>query len=167
MTHVTAWPTLEWLDRTTAAGHQPIRRATDRPAIGGRIRANVPALFAADAYRRFPQVTTLSTSTWVATPLGEQCVDVSLRLGHRRIGIQFSHRYEMKSRQIDALCLVYGRYDVLFRVDANVPSTQVRAALAALEKNASVPGVYRMRLCCASDWVPDFESALNCPGTAS
>lgn len=116
----------------------------------------------AEAQRRLPHLTDITASTWCATPLGEQCVDVCMRIGTRRVGIQFTRRYEMESRQIDALCLVYGRFDVIFRVDADAAPRQIQAALEALTVDYPRPvrGVSRMRLCCASDWVPHFEQVL-------
>jgi len=170
MTHVTAWPTVEWLSRSNAAATPPARRrATDRAAVPGRRKPDVSALFVAEAARRAPQLSAVSTSTWCATPLGEQSVDVCVRMGHRRIGIQFSRPYEMNVRQIDALCLVYGRFDVLFRIDADAAPNQVQAAFDAIrgERAPRVGnGVSRMRLCCASDWVPYFERALGSEGAS-
>ncbi len=161
MTYVTAWPTVDWLNRTRENRSVPARCAVDRPAVPGRTKPDVPAFFLAEALRRAPHLRDITTSTWFATPLGEQCVDVCLRVGNRHVGIQFSRRYEMETCQIDALCLVYGRFDVFLRVDVNAAPSQVQAALAALTGERPGRGVSRMRLCCASDWVHHFEKALG------
>ena len=60
--------------------------------------------------------TVVTRNTWVRTPNGEEPVDVVVERKSRRIGIRFSNRYERDYDHSDALVLVYGRFDTLYRI---------------------------------------------------
>ena len=108
---VSAFPTIEWL-RQRAADRQPVIRALERTLPIRPSRADVlagvlrPMLAAA---------VRIEERTWVATPDGELPVDLVLHVGGRRMALCCGPNWLEEQPDQDALCLVYGGFDALFR----------------------------------------------------
>ncbi|NNF04373.1 MAG: hypothetical protein HKN17_07900, partial [Rhodothermales bacterium] len=69
---------------------------------------------------------------WVVTPEGEQPVDIVVRGGDRSVAILVDRRYERDIRTLDALRLVYGRFDTLYRLSRNDTSESINDTLYAI-----------------------------------
>lgn len=194
MIRVSAFPTVEWLHS----------RAADRPAVpapghrspGCTRRHSMPARRSARGLsfdrRTFVRIlsdavardVSVHASEWVATPEGEQQVDIVIRRGDRHVGLMIGRRYEQDVETMDALRLVYGRFDALFRITGTGEGPSVHDVLYALVcekptwftaagrmeagRRASDTalvrvraGIRRMRLSRANEWVVAFEKALT------
>ena len=140
MIRVSAFPTVEWLHS----------RAADRPAIPGRSRSR-PSGASRDDARREPVTrrtfvesivrrlrawtvpdVSVHVDEWVATPEGEQPVDIVVRGGDRCIGILVDRRYDRDTETLDALRLVYGHFDTLYRIGRHEPESAVNDVLCAI-----------------------------------
>jgi len=55
-------------------------------------------------------------STCISTPNGEETIDLVVENKGRRVAYLFSSRYERELEQTDALALVYGKFDALYRI---------------------------------------------------
>jgi len=73
-------------------------------------------MLAADLSRSLIAGAHVRIEQWVSTPDGEQSVDLVLLRGDRRVGLVIGRRYEQNAETFDALRLVYGGFDVLYRV---------------------------------------------------
>ncbi len=127
---VSAFPTVEWLqqraaDRGSAARHT-LRPLPTRPSAAGRLLGAMRAML--DTSVRVEE------GHWVATPDGELPVDIVLQKGDKRIGICCRSAWVASASDQDALMLVYGGFDVLYRctVDASLESV-VDAAYALMQ----------------------------------
>lgn len=69
---------------------------------------------------------------WVSTPDGELPLDLVIRRGQRRLGLIVGQRYEQDTETVDALRLVYGGFDVLYRLNGVGAPRSVDDALYAL-----------------------------------
>lgn len=129
-TPVSAFPTVEWLQQR-AADRQPVtnqamRRLPSRPSPSGRLLAAMRTML--DASVRVEE------NRWVATPDGELPVDIVLHKGGKCIAICCRPAWVASASDQDALMLVYGGFDVLYRctVDESLEST-VDAAYALMQ----------------------------------
>jgi len=129
-TTVSAFPTVEWLQQR-AADRQPVmnhamRRLPSRPSPAGRLLAAMQTML--DASVRVEEC------RWVATPDGELPVDIVLHKGGKRIAICGRPTWVDAASDQDALMLVYGGFDVLYRctVDESLESV-VDAAYALMQ----------------------------------
>jgi hypothetical protein len=120
MIRVSAYPTIEWL-----AAHTPVNfsAAGDRESIArsaGIVQADGFASLRREVSSRLARwsdpKTELVEAEWISTPNGEELVDLILTHRGRRVGYRFSSRYEREVEQSDALTLVYGKFDALYRI---------------------------------------------------
>lgn len=108
---VSAFPTVEWL-RQRAADRQPasrqnVLRFPSRPSPAYRMICAIQSML--DASVR------LEERCWVATPDGELPVDIVLHRGGKRLAICCRPAWVEADSDQDALVLVYGGFDVLYR----------------------------------------------------
>jgi hypothetical protein len=127
MVRASAYPTVEWL--TASARHSVSRPSqhiqNERSERGLNLAGDVLELLQGWKSRE----TRISRDVWIRTPNGDEPVDLMIERKRRRIGIRISRRYERDTDQSDALVLVYGRFDTLYRVSADA-SDDVAADLA-------------------------------------
>ncbi|MBT3447829.1 MAG: hypothetical protein HOC28_04995 [Bacteroidetes Order II. Incertae sedis bacterium] len=113
MIQVSAYPTVEWLKT----------RATDRTPIAprpNRLRSlSVSSVLASRLREVLSDTVQIERNVWVATPEGELEVGVVIQKGNRRIAICETPRYRLKSDLSDALILVYGGFDSLYRLHSD------------------------------------------------
>ena len=127
-TIVSAFPTVEWLqqraaDRMPASNHA-MRRLPRRPSPAGRLLAAMQTML--DASVRVEE------GRWVATPDGELPVDIVLHKGGKRIAICCQPAWVDAITDQDALMLVYGGFDVLYRCSVSESLESVVDAAYAL-----------------------------------
>jgi len=121
MVRASAYPTVEWLTTSAAKSFSPTAPASGRAAV----RNSRTGLLDRVARRLIEwklSRTEILRDVWVRTPNGEEPVGLVLQHGNRRIGIRLSARYERETDQSDALVLVYGRFDTLYRVSPDSES---------------------------------------------
>lgn len=128
MTHVSAFPTVQWLET-----RKPDRPANDRLSNARRPSAQTPGYRLGKLIERItaPGVR-VATDTWVSTPNGDQDVDVLVSSQGRRVALVITGRYEHRSAETDAIRLVYGRADVLLRLRGTVSHEALHGLLLAL-----------------------------------
>lgn len=129
MVRVTAFPTIEWLTDRAARplDIEPISSACE---TGG---SNTATAIAAQLTEGAEDETSICADAWIQTPNGEEHVGIVLRRCGRRIGIRFSARYERDTDQRDALVLVYGSFDMIYRVRCPEPGAPVHDVVYAIE----------------------------------
>ncbi len=110
MIRITAYPTVEWLNTRTLVNLSGDRLAS--PGDFSALRSDISSRLSRWSQRR----TRVFHSTWISTPNGEEFVDLVVEHGGRRVAYRFSSRYERDLEQSDALTLVYGKFDALYRV---------------------------------------------------
>ena len=127
MVRASAYPTVEWLTRTEndslsatrdaahRSGWSPSLGLTNRPSRSTSRTAFVDRIQRALNDWKCPG-TRILRSAWIRTPNGEESVDLVIERKRRRIGIRLTHRFERDCDQSDALVLVYGRFDTLYRI---------------------------------------------------
>lgn len=136
MISVSAYPTVEWLHARAADRPAVSGRAYDRMHAGTRDRATgttprtahptalSPRAFIEAVTERLREIVadgvSVHVNEWVSTPEGEQTVDIVVRAGDRSIGILIDRRYEQDTETLDALRLVYGHFDTLYRIGRHV-----------------------------------------------
>jgi hypothetical protein len=76
--------------------------------------------------------TTIERNVWISTPEGETEVQIVLKNGNRRLAICFTDSYGMQSDLSDALVLVYGRFEALYRVQSDGSETALNDGVYAL-----------------------------------
>jgi len=123
MVRASAYPTVEWLIRS---GRNPVPPSSSCASIASRREgvhnsSKVAKLLTAWKHHN----TVVAQDIWVRTPNGEEPVDVVVERNNRRIGIRFSNRYEREYDRSDALVLVYGRFDTLYRISPEVAEGSV------------------------------------------
>ena len=120
MVRITAFPTIEWLSKRGAA---PLDVQTV-PAGGSSERYREELSTRIEGYLNAwkNEHSIVSTDAWVGTPNGEEHVDIVLAHRGRRIGIRLAGPYEEETHQTDAIVLVYGRFDVVYRIHYSGPS---------------------------------------------
>ncbi len=128
MTYVTAWPTLSSL-RTTPVDRAPVGRQRSsmlmpQRSIQARVLERLDVTLATTV--------SIKTMQWVATPRGELPVSCTLEGHGKRIAIQFSARTDTDWAAEDALVLVYGGFDSLYRVHIEPGTGKVDDFLLAL-----------------------------------
>ena len=126
MIRVSAYPTVEWLNS----------RACDREAIQSiQLRRN-PSSFTSRLAIRLQEVVndsvTVEDRVWITTPDGESEVQVVLKNGTRRIAVQISSTYCRQEKASDALSLVYGRFEALYRIDGDATNEALHETVYAL-----------------------------------
>lgn len=115
MVSTSAYPTVEWLIRTTHAPVTQRLESEDGPVKG--LKSCTISNSVADQLKSWCKGNTIvAQGVWIPTPNGEDPVDIVIERKNRRIGIRFSSRYETESDNVDALVLVYGRFDALYRI---------------------------------------------------
>lgn len=135
MIRVTAYPTVEWLntrttvdlvdDRFSGNGIE-IALSMRSAASSGLAWTNATGLLARYATLRrdvssrldrwSSEQTEIKKSVWITTPNGEEFVDMIVEYRGRRIAYRFYSRSERELEQSDAITLVYGKFDALYRV---------------------------------------------------
>jgi hypothetical protein len=111
MVRVSAWPTVEWLSSNSLT---PSRTPESLSAVPGRggIGSSL-----ADWLSSWSRAGTLvRQDVWIRTPNGEEHVDLTVEYRGRRIGVRITARYERETQERDAIVLVYGRFDALYRI---------------------------------------------------
>jgi len=115
MVRSSAFPTVEWLTRTN---RRPLRSAESEP--GGRQEAGSTGRLISNAASFLQswarENTRIIRNVWIRTPNGEEPVDLAVVRGTRRIGVRTTSRFERDTDPSDALVLVYGRFDTLYRL---------------------------------------------------
>lgn len=112
---VSAFPTVAWL-KQRAGDRSPImrvesRRLPERPS---------PAVRLLQAMRPMLQASVrIEEHCWVATPDGELPVDFTLHLNGKKVAITCRPSWIDADSDQDALTLVYGGYDALYRCAMN------------------------------------------------
>ncbi len=127
MVRTSAFPTVEWLTRI---GRRPVTEAPDseQAHFSGSRPSNLSNSIARQLKAWCKGNTIVAQRVWVRTPNGEDSVDIVLERKNRRIGIRFSSRYETDCDNVDALVLVYGRFDALYRISNATPeSAKIKA----------------------------------------
>lgn len=108
---VTAFPTIEWLRQRASdrqpVSRQPIKQLPSRPSPATRLLRAIRSML--DASVRIEE------RCWVATPDGELPVDIVLHRGGKRIAICCRPGWVEADSDQDALVLVYGGFDILYR----------------------------------------------------
>jgi len=127
MIRVSAYPTVEWL-RNRACDRQailpmPVRRRS-LPSAASRLTARLRDVL--------NDRTTIERNVWISTPEGEVEVQVVLKNGSKRLAICFSSPYSRLSDLSDALVLVYGRFEALYRVKSDGSEAALDDSLYAL-----------------------------------
>jgi len=115
---VSAFPTVQWLQQRAAdrgPAPRPARhRLSPRPSRAeGLLRELRPMLEA---------TVTVEEACWVATPDGELPVDIVLHKGGKRIAVCCRPANIESNSDQDALMLVYGGFDVLYRCSVDASS---------------------------------------------
>ena len=145
MIRVTAYPTVEWLNQRSfgdehvnlAANARSIHHSSYTShsqgagfSISPGIRRNritdTTASIVSRLSRWKDQSTGIESSSWISTPDGEQLLDLVVTSKGRRVGYRFSAGYERNVQQDDALALVYGKLEALYRVQ--LPPAQLNPA---------------------------------------
>jgi hypothetical protein len=126
MIRVSAYPTVEWLKS----------RACDREAIQSlQLRRN-PTSFASRLALRLQDVVsnavTIEEGVWISTPDGESEVQIVIKNGSRRIAVQVSSAYCHQDEARDAVSLVYGRFEALYRIDGDATNEALHESVYAL-----------------------------------
>ena len=141
MIQVTAYPTLEWL-RTRARDRGPVM-SSDYSVRSDRTRTNVINRLAS----RFRQVlvgeTQIDVGVWISTPNGEKEVGLVIRHRDRNIAICDSRYYGLNPQCSDAVALVYGGFEALYRFRGN-PTEEV------------VNDIVYMVMCDRASWFTNF-----------
>ena len=141
MIQVTAYPTLEWL-RTRARDRGPVM-SSDYSVRSDRTRTNVINRLAS----RFRQVlvgeTQIDVDVWISTPNGEKEVGLVIRHRDRNIAICDSRYYGLNPQCSDAVALVYGGFEALYRFRGN-PTEEV------------VNDIVYMVMCDRASWFTNF-----------
>ncbi len=122
MIQVTAYPTLEWL-RTRAHDRGPVF-PRDHSVPSDRMSTN----FINQLASRFRQVlvseTRIDVGVWISTPNGEKEVGLVIQHRDRSIAICDSRHYGQNPQCSDAVALVYGGFEALYRFGGN-PTEEV------------------------------------------
>jgi hypothetical protein len=114
MIRVSAYPTVAWLTGRSFA------RAIVNDDNPASLTASITSRL-----RRWSDATTLVESdVWITTPDGEQSIDILVSRNGRRVGYQFSTGFERNVGQSDALTLVYGKLEALYRIRLEDSSVQ-------------------------------------------
>lgn len=114
MVRASAYPTVEWLTRS---GRNPTPPSSSFTSVRcSRAELHIYSKVAELLTVWKADKTVVAQNIWVRTPNGEEPVDVVVERKSRRIGIRFSNRYERDNDRSDALVLVYGRFDTLYRI---------------------------------------------------
>ena len=131
---VSAFPTIEWLRQRAAdrqpAVRQPLRHFPSRPSSASRLLGIMRSMLDASVL--------VEEGSWVATPDGELPVDIVLRRGGRSLAICCRPAWIDADSDQDALLLVYGGFDVLYRcsIDDSLESV-VDATYALMHRHAN------------------------------
>ena len=137
MIQVSAYPTIEWL-RT---------RAADRAAVApGPGRFNqTPFMFRLASRLRevLASDVKLTRGVWIATPEGELDVSLVLEKDGKRIAVCETARYRLNADLSDALLLVYGRFDALYRLGCDGQTESLHDFVYGL-------------MCQSPDWFSNF-----------
>ncbi len=112
MVRVSAWPTIDWLSRTGDAAKMNVDLATDPVAETSSCLERLSGWLA----RWSRTGVEIQSDIWIRTPNGEEYVDLMFIHRGRRIGVRFTGRYERETSERDAIVLVYGRFDSLYRI---------------------------------------------------
>ncbi len=115
MVRASAYPTVEWLTRTGRTPVSQISGSNSDHSI--RTKSTRISDSVAKQLRAWSKGNTVvAQQVWIQTPNGEDSVEIVIEHKTRRVGIRFSNRYEGDSDDADALVLVYGRFDALYRI---------------------------------------------------
>lgn len=118
MVRASAYPTVEWLLRS---GRNPIPPSSSFTSDRADVHISTKVAKLLTAWKAGNTV--VAQNIWIRTPNGEDPVDVVVERRSRRIGIRFSNRYERDYDRNDALVLVYGRFDTLYRISPGTGGT--------------------------------------------
>lgn len=136
MVRTSAYPTVEWLTRKRSQNQQTQSPSKPSNRTNGPTISRIERLLGAWV----KEGTRISTNNWIKTPNGEDVVDIVIERNTRRIGVRFSNQYERDTDNADALVLVYGRFDALYRVSGKTdPSIRMNAADVAYALVAMYP----------------------------
>lgn len=114
MISVTAYPTIEWI-RNRACDRGAVLRSHARLPLTGSFSDRIVS----QLRPLLQETVAVDHNIWVATPDGEIEVNLVLQKGQRKIAICLSARYGAESKHADALTMVYGGYDALYRVNSD------------------------------------------------
>ncbi len=114
MIRVTAYPTVEWLNARSFTNAS--MNATVNVAASSTVASSTTAPIISRLRRWSDTATVIDSSSWITTPDGEQCLDLVLSNAGRRVAYRFSLGYERNVPQEDALALVYGKLEALYRI---------------------------------------------------
>lgn len=105
---------MEWLARTGDA----VAAQTDSDLARGHFSGNDSGVDRLSGWlARWSRTgVDIKSDVWIRTPNGEDHVDLILTHRGRRVGIRITERYERETTERDAIILVYGRFDALYRV---------------------------------------------------
>ena len=111
MIAVSAYPTVEWIrsrvvDRSPQSAHLP-HNTSGRLLMADRLASRLREVLSAQ--------TTVTNNVWISTPDGEVEVSIVLERNGRRIALCETPRYRSSQDRSDAVTLVYGRFDALYR----------------------------------------------------
>lgn len=127
MIQVSAYPTVEWLHtRASDRGASMWRRSNFRntsallPSLGSRLKEVLTGAVA------------VHQNVWIKTPDGEMEVGIVLERGRRRIAICETNRYSHTPDQSDALVLVYGGFESLYRIQSDATASSMHDAVYAV-----------------------------------
>ncbi len=122
MIQVTAYPTLEWL-RTRARDRGPVF-PPDRSVPSDRMSTEVIQRLASRFRLVLVAETRIDVGVWISTPNGEKEVGLVIRHRDRSIAICDSRHYGLNPQCSDAVALVYGGFEALYRFRGN-PTEEV------------------------------------------
>ncbi|GMQ81773.1 MAG: hypothetical protein BMS9Abin05_1209 [Rhodothermia bacterium] len=166
MVRTSAYPTVEWLTRT---GRTPVSRESESgKGLSRSPRSSDISNSVAGQLKAWCKGNTIvAQSIWIRTPNGEDPVDIVIERKNRRIGIRFSSRYEIDSDNSDALVLVYGRFDALYRIThATHESTKVKAGDISYSIVSMYPGWFTSEGRVAAGRSAGTEALLHSDGLA-
>ena len=130
MVRASAFPTVEWLLRSSCSSTPSSSSVHSRTSR--RTKFDSALVFGNLLSEWKCSNTSVAQNSWIRTPNGEELVDVVVRRRDRRIGIRFSNPYEKDYDRSDALVLVYGRFDMIFRISAVPEEESVRDCAYAI-----------------------------------
>ena len=126
MIRVSAYPTVEWLKSRAcdrgAVRSVPVRR--NQSSFSSRIGARLKDVLNENVV--------VDEHVWISTPNGESELRLVLRNGTKRIAIQISAPYCHAEQDTDAIDLVYGRFEALYRIQSDESNAALHDAIYAL-----------------------------------